>query len=51
MKNETKEKESSITDETEEIWKIVQSELRDEARSDDGGGKGRTLSTNLFWKA
>lgn len=38
MKNETKEKESSITDETEEIWKIVQSELRDEARSDDGGG-------------
>ena len=38
MKNETKEKESSISDETEEIWKSVQSELRDEARSDDGGG-------------
>lgn len=38
MKNEPKEKESSIRNETKEIWKSVQSELRDEAWSDDSAG-------------
>lgn len=38
MRNEPNEKDSSITDETSEIWQSVQSELRDEARRHDTGG-------------
>ena len=38
MRNEPNEKDSSIKDETSEIWESVQSELRDEARSHDTGG-------------